>query len=58
MATDREDGEKERNRGTSGERVSNSREFWAPAKVTPMKAAKREEAAIDNEEETEGKQSV
>lgn len=33
----------------SGERVNNSREFWDVAKVTPIKRAKRKEAASDNE---------
>lgn len=49
MATDREDSEKERKRGRSGEEVSNSWEFWDAAKVTPIKGAKREEVATDNE---------
>ena len=34
---------------SSRERVSNSWEFWDAAKVTPIKRAKREEAATDNE---------
>lgn len=42
MATDREDSEKERERGRSGERVSNSWEFWDAAKLTQIKRAKRE----------------